>query len=98
MRGATAIGCLDRPLVRHQTCSAASGVEHRLDGKDHSGTQLDTCARLAMMQDVRILVKVAPDPMTDVLAYDAIPITFGVGLDGRANVAEALARLRLFDA
>src|SRR5688572_13011371 len=50
------------------------------------------------MQNLRILVIDAPDAVPAVLAHDGVFLSFGVGLDGVADVPESRTRADRFDA
>ena len=51
------------------------------------GFSCDAFARLAVMQDIRAVVKNLPQTVTAKIAHDAAALPFGIGLDGRADVA-----------
>src|SRR5690242_16224880 len=95
---AFAVGGADRPGVLVQFRLWAALVEHRLDGKDHTGANLRASAWLANVGDKGIFVQRAPDAVATILAHHAVALALGVLLDGGADVADAPARLRLRDA
>src|SRR2546430_4535027 len=72
-------------------------TEHRLDGEDHPLPQLDSAPPLAVVVDLRVLVHVAADAMSDEVADDVEAARLRVLLHRRADVAEVAARTHFLD-
>src|SRR5688572_18666978 len=81
----------DRPAVAQQLHVAAPGIDHWLDGEGHSGFERHAGGRLAVMQDLRILVKDPADPVAAVLTHHRVTLALDERLDGMSEVAEARA-------
>src|SRR5678815_1810880 len=88
----------DGPAVRQLLDLASSCIDHRFYGEYHAGAQCLERAWLAVVQDLRLLVKFATDTVAAELAYDAVPIFFGVHLDCVAYIANGGTRSHLGDA
>ena len=65
--------------------------EHRLDGDSHACPQHVTATGRAMVHDGRLLVHLAADAVSAILAYHLVAVRAGVALDYGANVAERIA-------
>src|SRR5678815_3821173 len=88
----------DGPIVRQLFDLASPCIDLRFGGEDHAGALWLERAGLAVVQDLRLLVKFATDTVTAELAYDAVPVFFGVHLDCVADVANGGTRSHLGDA
>src|SRR5258706_12170581 len=87
-----------RPAVRQLADAGAAGVDHWFDGERHARDQLQSGARTAVVQDLRLFMEFAADPVTAKFAHDAAAITLGAALDRVANVAQAGAGAHFGDA
>ncbi|MNI59518.1 hypothetical protein D3C73_1146850 [compost metagenome] len=88
----------DRPAICKLANFAAAGVDHWLNGEQHTRHQFHARAGLAIMQHLRIFVETLADAVTAEFTHDRKPIGFGVLLDGVAHVAQGGAVLDLLDA
>ncbi len=68
-------------------------IDHRLDGEQHAGLELEPFAGLAVMQDVRPVVEHAAQAVAAEIAHHAAALALGIGLDGGADIAGGGARL-----
>src|SRR6202158_3163378 len=64
LRGEAVVGGHDGPAIGETANARAAGVDHRLDRENHPRLQLETRPRPAVMQDLRLLVKLATDAVT----------------------------------
>src|SRR5207244_1563158 len=74
------------------------GVAPPLDGEGHAGLQRQPARRLAVVQDLGLLVELAADAVAAELAYHREAVLLRVRLDDGADVAEARAGPHLPDA
>ena len=68
-------------------------IYHWLDGEQHSGTERAPFTGLAIMEDVRPVMEDLPQTMAAEIAYHATALPFGIGLNGRTNIAGCCAGL-----
>src|SRR2546428_11593069 len=78
----------DGPAVGKLADRRLAGVDHGFDRESHSLLKARTGSRAPVMQDLRLLVELAPDPMAAELSHHAVSVAFGVLLDGRPDVAQ----------
>src|SRR6476661_9583558 len=97
MRRRFAVERNDRPLVIKGTSFVRSEVEHRLDGEAISRSDLFASALPPVIRDLRSLVHRTADAVARVIAYQPIPVLFGVLLNGPADVADAVIHPALLD-
>src|SRR5438067_2186344 len=88
------VGGDDRPMVGQQFPLRATGVDHRLNRERHPGFELCAVPGGADVRDAERLVQDAPNAVAAPLANDAEPLTLGIALNGRANIADTIANLR----
>src|SRR5690349_10243243 len=88
----------DGPAVGELADRRLAGIDHRLDSEGHTGLEGEPGARLAVVQDLRLLMELAADAVTAELAHDREPGFLGTRLDGGADVAQARARAHGADA
>ena len=67
-------------------------IDHRLDGEQHAGLELEPFAGLAVMQNVRPVVEHAAQAVAAEIAHHAAALALGIGLDGGADIAGGGAR------
>src|SRR3974390_2271389 len=67
-------------------------IDHRLDGEEHAGLELQPFAWLPVMQDVRPVVEHAPQAMAAEIAYHAATLGLSISLDGGTDIAGSGAR------
>src|SRR5205814_1816659 len=87
----------DRPTVLQGLRVVRAHVEHRLDGEDVAGFDLNALARRAVVWNLRVFVHAPADAVPDVLAHDRIAVRFGVRLHRPADVAQVPSGPALFD-
>src|SRR5690606_4925139 len=87
-----------RPAVGQGADILASGIDHGLDGEDHSGLEFLARAGPAIVQNLRVLVELAADSVAAIFAHDRKTLLFGVFLDGVPDVAQRGAGAHLLDA
>jgi hypothetical protein len=83
------------PPVIEQLHVRAADVDHRLDGEEHSRLEFGTGAGPAGVNDLRAVVKQAPEPMAAEVANDAVAMLFRMALDGVGDIAHSVSGLRL---
>src|SRR5687768_10080792 len=88
----------DGPAVGQLADARLAGVDHGLDREGHARLERHAGAGAAVVQDLRLLVELAADAVAAELAHHGVAVLLGVGLDGRAEVAQAHARADLADA
>ena len=88
---------VDRPAVVARVDAGLAGGDHRLDRERHPRLEERAAARLAEVRDLRLLVHRPPHPVADELADDGEAGVLGRALDGRGDVADAVAGARLLD-
>ena len=98
LRGQATVLGDDGPAVAHLANVTLASVDHRLDGENHAFLQLDPCAGLAVMQDLRVFMKFLADAVAAKFPHDGITARFRVFLDGMTDVAQRSARFDLLDA
>src|SRR5690242_21664659 len=79
----------DGPAVGQLADARLACVDHRLDREGHAWLERKAGARLAVVQDLRLLVEAPADAMAAALAHDREAVRFGMRLDRRADVAQA---------
>src|SRR5688572_20565752 len=72
-------------------------AQHRLDRQDHSFTQLQTAAALPVVVNLRLLVHLPADAMTDEVADDMEAARLRMLLHRCPDVTEVTSRAHLFD-
>lgn len=77
----------DRPTVRKLADIAFACIDHRLDRKSHPGSELHAGARFAVMQYLRIFMKISPDAMAAKFAHNTETVALRVALNDMADVA-----------
>jgi len=85
------IGGDDRPAVGQAADAGLAGVDHRLDGEDHSGLQLEAGTGPAVMQHLRVLMELGADTVATEFAHHRETMSFGEFLDRGADVAQVPA-------
>src|SRR5204863_2751476 len=75
-----------------------AGVDHWLNREGHSRLEREASARLAVVQDLRLLVELAADAVAAEFTHHRVAMLLRMRLDRRADVAEARARAHLLDA
>src|SRR5262245_35806070 len=93
-----AVGGGDGPAVSQGADAGFADVNHRFNGEDHAGANLDARAGLAKVLHLWLFPKGVADAMPDKIAYNGKALAFGVGLDGCADVAEMIVGAGLLDA
>ena len=88
MRRARAVGRRDRPAVVREPDVGAADGDHRLDRDRHPLGELGAAAGLAEVRDVRVLVVVPADAMTDEALDDREAGLLDDGLDRVRDVAD----------
>ena len=71
-----------RPVVLEEVRPKIAQGQHRLDGQAQTGLELAALATGAVVGDLRLLVHLGADAMTDELADDAVAAGLGDVLDG----------------
>src|SRR6185437_13087169 len=82
-----------RPAIGQDLHMRFAEIDHRLDGEQHAGLELEPFAGFAVMQDVRPVVEHAPQAVAAEITHYAAALAFGIGLNGRADIAGGGARL-----
>src|SRR4029453_9970414 len=77
-----------RPFVGVAPGAPVADVNHRLDGDDHAGPEHWARVGCAVVGDLRVLVHVAADTVTDGLPDDGEVLPFDPRLNGRADLAD----------
>src|ERR1700737_1868475 len=72
-------------------------IHHGLDCERHTALQLEARARLAVVQNLRVLVIHAADAVAAILAYHRVVPLFDEGLNSVSDVAEPRAGFHSFD-
>ena len=72
--------------------------DHRLDGQHQTGAEQRPRSGCAVIGNLGLLVHFLPDPVTDQIADDPVPVLLGVGLDSIADIADVVALLHRRDA
>src|SRR5882757_10899625 len=62
-------------------------IDHRLDGEEHARFQRHALAGPAYMDDVRLVVEHAPEPMAAEISHHAHALRLDKTLDGVADIA-----------
>src|SRR5712691_1159799 len=88
----------DGPAVGKLADRRLAGVDHGFDRESHSLLKARAGSYAPVMQDLRLLVELAPDPMAAELSHHAVSVAFGVLLDGRPDVAQKSPRVHRIDA
>src|SRR5215212_5266390 len=86
---------VDGPVVAADPDRRAAHVDHRLDGQNHALLEQRALARRAEVRDLRVLVHVAADAVTDERADYAEALLLHRGLDRVRDVAQPVAHLAL---
>ena len=82
-----------RPAVGQHFDMRLAEIDHRLDGKQHSGLQHRAFAGIAVMENVGAVVENQTEPVPAKIADHAAPFGLGIGLDRIADMADRIARL-----
>ena len=98
LRGQRMVRGDDRPAVGERADRRAAGVDHRLDGEDHSGLQQEAGPGPPVVHDLRLLVELPADPVAAEFADDREMVALGELLDRVADVAQPRAGLDGADA
>ena len=72
---------------------AFTDINHRLNGKCHTGFKHETSITAAVVQDLGVIVKNSPNTMPAILSYNGISVLFCMNLDGVSN----LLRMQTFN-
>src|SRR5579883_780711 len=86
------------PAIGQRLRLRLTRIDHWLNGKDHPGPQALAGIRLAIMEHLGIFVQRTPDAVPDQFAHHRKTLRLRVGLNGRANIAQALVYSRLLNA
>src|SRR5437879_800060 len=89
LRGEAVVLRHDGPAVGELTDAGLAGVDHRLDREGHARLKRQSGPRLAVVQDLRLLMEFPADAVAAELAHHREALSFGVRLDRRADVAQA---------
>src|SRR5260221_1189284 len=99
LRRQRAVRGADDPLIGHDANGCGACVDHGFDRKDHTRLDAHPRAGRAEVQHRGVrLVERPPNAMAGQLADNRESLRFGVALNGRPDVAQVLAWLRLLDA
>ena len=71
----------------------AAQIDHRLDGEEHAGLQLDAFAHAAIVQHVGMVVEGAAEAMAAEITDHRAAFGLGKALDGVADVTQMCPRL-----
>src|SRR5204863_7314534 len=71
--------------------AGTAGIDHRLNGENHAWLEFHAGARLAVVEHLRLFVKLAPYAVSAEFAYHRKAMAFGEALDRRADIADARA-------
>src|SRR5690606_11825323 len=80
-----------RPAVAEELHRRLAEVDHRLDSHEHAGPELGPGAGARGMDHFGRIVEQAAETVPAEIAHYAVAVLFGMGLDRRADVAEARA-------
>src|SRR5579872_993962 len=75
------------PAVRQDLHMRLAEIDHRLDREEHAGAQLHAFAGAADMNDVRLVMEHAPQPMTAEIAHHAHALWLDIALNRMTDVA-----------
>src|ERR1700740_2470181 len=87
-----------RPIVLKQHHARFSNIDHWLNRQGHSRLELRSRSGSSVVRNLRFLVEIPADPVTDELSHDTESVLLDGVLNGGADHAEATAFSRLFDA
>jgi len=68
-------------------------IDHGLNGEEHALFQGQASARLAIVNDIGRCVEMAADPVPAEIPHNAATMTFRIGLNGVADIAQRRAGL-----
>src|SRR6185503_8421886 len=85
--------CNGRPTVAQYTNIRLAGIDHRLDGDDHTCFEPHARSRLTKVRHLRILVHVATDAVTHKISYYGEPFSLNDSLHSRSDIAQGCSRL-----
>src|SRR5690625_4497366 len=97
VRAAPLIDRHDGPSIGQGAHLDISRIDHRLDGKDQTGTQLQALPGLSHIRHLWVLVHFASDPVADQVSDDSVPGLFRDRLDGVADIAQEVSGYGLRD-
>src|SRR5260370_32430715 len=97
VRAETSVRGNRRPLIAQHFRLGLAGVHHRLNRDHHALTQPGSMSASPKIRNLRLLVQLRPDPMSDELSHYAESRGFHMLLDGRAHVAHRIPDPRLLD-
>ncbi len=92
LRGKTSIFGLDGPAVTHFANFALSGINHRLDGKNHAWGEFFQSAWATVMQNLRLFVEHLANAMAAKFTDYAVAGLFCMLLDHETNIAQVCTR------
>src|SRR5690349_15463766 len=97
VRRERAVFGVNGPAVVAHADERPAGIDHRLDREHRSLLQQRSLAGVPVVRDLRLLVHLTPDPMTDQSADNREPLDLDGPLDRRRDVTQPLAGAHLFD-
>ena len=86
----------DSPVIRHEFYFFATRINHGFNSKSHTRPQPFFGARGTVVQNLRVLVKLATNTMTAVFPNHRTMVAFGVLLDRMAYITKVCAWLNHF--
>jgi len=98
VRAVTAVYRYRSPLVAQHLGLWTTRVHHGLDCQNHALGQLRALTFFAEVRNLRRLVQLRSDTVTDKIPHHAEPVRFHQLLDRRSNVSDGVADLDLLDA
>src|SRR5260370_19651157 len=94
MRRRAAVRRFRHPLVPHANCRAA-GVDHRLDGDDHTLLQPRAASLVTVVRQIGLVVHLRSDPVPNELAHYRETVLLHPALHRVADIAKPVARAHL---
>ena len=98
LRGQAAILRDNRPAITHLAYVAFAGVDHGFDREDHAFLKLEAAAGFAVVQHLRVFMKLLADAVAAEFAHHGITAGLRVPLNGMADIAQGGARFDLGNA
>ena len=89
MCGGHSVSCPNRPAIVEQSDRRRAQIDHRLNRQRHSGPQLRSAAPFAVIGNLRLLMELAPHPVTNEFAHHRKPAPHSFIFDFGANVSQA---------
>ena len=89
LRAETVVSSDNGPAVRKQAGIRAARIDHWFNRKCHAGGQFDSGSRASVMQDLRIFMKSATNPVTAVFAHHRKAVAFCVSLNDITDISES---------